>query len=98
LHSGETVEHSYTVQALKKGFTRMDRSVINYKYTDDAGEEQVGIFCGRCSGGVWGRGARACTCACMCTRLPVRRQVSGSQFTLPDAPNVRIGCSLPPST
>ena len=39
--SGETVEHTYTVAALKKGFTRMDRAVINYKYTDDAGEEQV---------------------------------------------------------
>jgi len=40
LCSGETVSHTYTVAAVKKGFTRVDRAVVNYKYTDDEGEEQ----------------------------------------------------------
>ena len=39
--SGETVEHTYTVAAVKKGLTRVDRAVVNYKFTNDAGEEQV---------------------------------------------------------
>ena len=49
--SGETVEHTYTVAALKKGFTRMDRAVVNYKFNNENGEEQVRTCSdGRCIG------------------------------------------------
>ena len=41
--SGESVDHSYSVVAAKKGFQRVDRAVVNYKFTDGEGEEQVGV-------------------------------------------------------
>jgi hypothetical protein len=55
---GETVEHTYTVAAVKKGLTRVDRAVVNYKFTNDAGEEQSAkgmsttIFVDRMNGGL----------------------------------------------